>query len=46
MEDNFVDAYWQRHLIYLVQNKTDEALDDLNTILKLNRAHTGAYLSR
>lgn len=46
MEPNFVDAYWQRHLIHFVQNRKDEALDDLNVILKINRAHSGAYLSR
>jgi tetratricopeptide (TPR) repeat protein len=46
MEANFVDAYWQRHLVYLVQDRKIEALEDLNTILKFNRTHTGAYLSR
>ena len=46
MEKNFVDAYWQRHLIYLVQDRKVDALEDLNLILKLNRFHAGAYLSR
>ncbi len=45
IESNYVDAYWQRHLIYLTQNKKTEALQDLTTILKLNRTHGGAYLS-
>ncbi len=45
IESNFVDAYWQRHLIYLTQNKKAEALNDLAYILKLNRTHGGAYLS-
>jgi hypothetical protein len=46
MEGHFVDAYWQRHLIYLTQNKKTEALNDLAVVLKLNRTHAGAYLSR
>ncbi len=46
MEERYVDAYWQRHLIYLLQDYKDEALDDLNIILKINRTHSGAYLSR
>lgn len=46
IEPNFVDARWQRHLIYLVQDRKNEALDELNYILKINRNHAGAYLSR
>jgi hypothetical protein len=46
MENNYVDAYWHRHLIYVIANQQDKALDDLNTILKVNKAHAGAYLSR
>lgn len=46
IEPNFVDARWQRHLVYLVQDRKIEALDELNIILKLNRNHAGAYLSR
>jgi tetratricopeptide (TPR) repeat protein len=46
MEKRFIDAYWQRHLIYLVQDKKKEAIEDLDSILKLNRMHAGAYLSR
>lgn len=46
IEPNFVDAHWQRHLVYLVQDRKAEALDELNLILKLNRNHSGAYLSR
>lgn len=46
IESNFVDARWQRHLIYLVQDRKNEALDELNYILKINRNHAGAYLSR
>jgi tetratricopeptide (TPR) repeat protein len=46
LERHFIDALWQRHLIYLVQDKKMKALDDLNIILKMNRHHAGAYLSR
>jgi tetratricopeptide (TPR) repeat protein len=46
LESNYIDAYWNRHLIYLAQNKKDLALNDLNTILKLKKSHAGAYLSR
>ena len=45
MEHNFVDAYWQRHLIHLTQNKKNEAIQDLQQVLKLNRTHSGAYIS-
>lgn len=46
MEPNFVDAYWQRHLVYIIQDRKTDALEDLNKILTLNRTHSGAYLSR
>lgn len=46
LEDRYVDAYWHRHLIYLVTNETDKALEDLNFILKVNKSHAGAYFSR
>jgi hypothetical protein len=45
LEKNYVDAYWQRHLIYLTQNKKNEALQDLIYLLKINRTHAGAYIS-
>ena len=45
LEKNFVDAYWQRHLVYLTQNKKNEAIQDLTILLKINRTHAGAYIS-
>ncbi|XP_056402744.1 tetratricopeptide repeat protein 6 [Hyla sarda] len=45
-EPQLLDAYWHRHLIYLLQGKTSEALDDLNFIIKYNKTHTDAYLSK
>lgn len=45
IEPNFVDAFWQRHLVFLTQNKKNEALQDLQVVLKLNRTHSGAYIS-
>ena len=44
-EEKFVDGYWQRHLVYLVQDRIKDATEDLNQIIKLNRHHSGAYLS-
>lgn len=41
LEPLFLDAYWQRHLIYLFQDKINEALDDLNYIHKYNKNNTG-----
>ncbi|KAM4013379.1 tetratricopeptide repeat protein 6 isoform 2-T2 [Anomaloglossus baeobatrachus] len=45
-EPQLLDAYWHRHLIYLLQGKTSEALDDLNFIIKYNKTHADAYLSK
>lgn len=41
MEPLFLNAYWHRHLIYLFQDKIDEALDDLNYINKCNKKSAG-----
>ncbi|XP_073410285.1 tetratricopeptide repeat protein 6 isoform X2 [Dendrobates tinctorius] len=46
LEPQLLDAYWHRHLIYLLQGKTSEALDDLNFIIKYNKTHADAYLSK
>ncbi|XP_067933193.1 uncharacterized protein [Watersipora subatra] len=46
LEDSLVHGYWQRHLLFLLQGKKTEALEDLNRILKVNRSHAGAYISR
>ena len=46
LEANYVDAYWHRHLIYLITNQKDKALEDLNVILKTTKTHSGAYFSR
>ncbi|XP_078263288.1 uncharacterized protein ttc6 isoform X2 [Rhinoraja longicauda] len=46
LEPLLLNAYWHRHLIYLLQMKTAEALDDLNFILKHNKNHADAYISK
>ncbi|XP_064221796.1 tetratricopeptide repeat protein 6 [Aotus nancymaae] len=46
LEPFFLNAYWHRHLIYLFQDKINEALDDLNYIHKYNKNNTEAYLSK
>ncbi|CAH2328416.1 tetratricopeptide repeat 6 isoform X1 [Pelobates cultripes] len=45
-EPQLLDAYWHRHLIYLLEGKSNEALDDLNVIIKFNKTHADAYLSK
>ncbi|XP_070270145.1 uncharacterized protein [Myotis yumanensis] len=46
LEPLFLNAYWHRHLIYLFQDKFNEALDDLNYITKYNKNNAEAYLSK
>ena len=46
LEPMLLDAYWHRHLLYLLRNKSMKALHDLNSILKINKEHVGAYRSR
>lgn len=44
LEPKFVDAYWQRHLIYLVQDRKNDAMEDLNEIIKLKKTCRGIYV--
>ena len=46
MEPDLTDAYWHRHLLYLLQDKKKEALVDLNFMIKKNKKHAGAWRSR
>ncbi|CAF3224476.1 unnamed protein product [Rotaria sp. Silwood2] len=46
IEPSFMDAYWQRALIYMIFEHYDEALDSLNMSLKFNKTHAGAYKLR
>ncbi|XP_070553805.1 uncharacterized protein [Ptychodera flava] len=46
LEPQLLDAYWHRHLLFLLKNNKRKALDDLNVVLKLNKQHAGAYRSR
>ncbi|XP_046576439.1 LOW QUALITY PROTEIN: uncharacterized protein LOC124284394 [Haliotis rubra] len=45
LEPLLLDAYWHRHLLYILQDKKQAALDDLNFIMKKNKRHAGAYRS-
>ncbi|XP_069772876.1 uncharacterized protein ttc6 isoform X2 [Narcine bancroftii] len=45
LEPLLLNAYWHRHLIYLQQMKTADALDDLNFILK-HKNHADSYISK
>ncbi|CAF1213248.1 unnamed protein product [Adineta ricciae] len=46
IEPSFMDAYWQRALIYIIFEHYDEALDSLNMCIKFNKTHAGAYKLR
>ncbi|XP_071844864.1 uncharacterized protein [Apostichopus japonicus] len=46
LEPQMLDAYWHRHLLYLLKDKPLKALEDLNIILRINKDHVGAYKSR
>jgi len=45
-EPLYVDAYWQRHLVYVVLSRHQQALDDLNVLLWLKEDHVPALKSR
>ncbi|GFR77474.1 tetratricopeptide repeat protein 6, partial [Elysia marginata] len=45
MEPGLLDAYWHRHLLYILQDRKSAALEDLNLIMKTNKNHSGAYRS-
>ena len=46
MEPSMLDAYWHRHLIHLLLNRKQHAMDDLSIIIKINKNHAEAYKSR
>ena len=46
LEPTLSDAFWHRHMLYLVQSNEKAALEDLSTLLKRNKKHYGAYRSR
>ncbi len=46
LEPTLLDAYWHRHLVLMLENKKQGALDDLNYLLKHNKSHAGAFRSR
>ena len=46
IEPSFMDAYWQRALIYMIFEHYDQALDSLNMCIKFNKSHAGAYKLR
>ncbi|KAJ8298279.1 hypothetical protein KUTeg_024810, partial [Tegillarca granosa] len=45
MEPMLLDAYWHRHLLYILQDKKQAALEDLQFLLKHSKNHAGAYRS-
>lgn len=46
LEPGLVDAYWQRHLVNVLLNRIQLAVDDLNTLLQLKKSHVAALKSR
>ena len=46
LEPTLVDAYWHRHLVHLLLNRKQQAMDDLNLVVKYNKTHSQAYKSR
>ncbi|XP_074146808.1 tetratricopeptide repeat protein 6 [Sminthopsis crassicaudata] len=46
LEPLLLNAYWHRHFIYLFQDRTADALDDLNYITKYNKNNADVYLSK
>ena len=41
-----LNAYWHRHVIYLLLNNRQKALEDLNVLLRHAKNNAGAYRSR
>ena len=46
LQPTLSDILWHRHLLYLIQGDEQMALEDLNTLLKCNKRHFGAFRSR
>ncbi|XP_074005679.1 tetratricopeptide repeat protein 6 [Numenius arquata] len=45
LEPLLLNAYWHRHLIYLLQDRISAALDDLNFMTKWSKTKADTYLS-
>lgn len=45
IEPRLLNAYWHRHLVYLLLNRKRDAQSDLNEILHINRYHVDALRS-
>nr|XP_033809328.1 tetratricopeptide repeat protein 6 isoform X2 [Geotrypetes seraphini] len=46
LEPMLLDAYWHRHLIFVLHGQTADALADLNFITNYNTNHADAYKSK
>ena len=46
LQPSLSDCYWHRHLLYLLLEEHKAALDDLTSLLKLNKKHFAAYRSK
>ncbi|PAA62172.1 hypothetical protein BOX15_Mlig000887g4 [Macrostomum lignano] len=45
-EPRYLDAYWHRHLLKVLENRLSGALDDLNVLLKHTKDNASAYKAR
>ena len=43
LEPNLVDAFWHRHLLFLLEDNPKRAMEDITAIMKLTKLHAGAY---
>lgn len=46
LEPSLSDAYWHRHLLFLIQGNDKAAVEDLSQLLKHNKKHFGAFWSK
>ena len=46
LQPTLSDAYWHRHLLFLLKGNEKAALDDLTLLLKQNKKHFGALRSK
>ncbi|XP_064400384.1 uncharacterized protein LOC135346636 isoform X3 [Halichondria panicea] len=46
IQSTFSDAYWHRHLLFLIQGNKKRAMEDLFVLLKQNKKHFGALRSK
>lgn len=46
IENTLVDAFWHRHLVYVLQRNYPKALEDLNIVQKFSVIHHGVHKAK